>query len=83
MAGITEGHIWDAGIPQLVGVGVGPVIQGGDYHPVREAPPRLVLLVAVPVPVRVVGIPVSHQYGVPAAGDGRRVEVVDPLVILA
>ena len=55
----------------------------GDTHPVRQAPPRLVLLVAVPFPFRVVGVTVSHLHGIPAAGEGQQVEVISPLIILA
>ena len=83
---MTEDCIWSAGVAAVAGAGVGAVVEGGgagSRHPLRQVPPRLVFLRAVAVPVRVVGVPVSHQQGVTSSWERRRVEVVGPLVILA
>ena len=75
---MTEDCIWSAGVAAVAGMDVGAVVEGGgagSRHPLRQAPPRLVFLRAVAVPVRVVGVPVSHQQSVTGSWERRRVEV--------
>ena len=58
----TEDGVRGAQVAPVTGTGVGSVVQGDKLaagHPVGQEPPRLVLLRAVSVPLRVVGVPVS------------------------
>ena len=83
---MTEDGVRGAQVAPVTGTGVGSVVQGDEpaaRHPVGQQPPRLVLLRAVSVPLRVVGVPVPDQQGVAVCGKGRRVEVVGPLVVFA